>query len=186
LGVIVVEEVAVLARASSWHSPRARVARCLFCGNVGVWWDCRCSLARLIEAGKLPRPRTISEPNGKLTIECCPELLAAARRAGVIRIAETEPPLPETEPPSRETEPPLAETEPPLPKLSHQTEPLEETEPPSDLETEPPRAREQKRLRIVARILLDPAASDRVVSAAVGVSRNTVAAVRASMREAGE
>jgi hypothetical protein len=175
----VVGEVVGLARTSSWHSGPAQVARCLFCGNVGVWWSCRCEWAQLIEGGKLPRPRTISGPNGKLTIECCPELLAAARRAGVIRMAETEPPLPQTEPP-------LPQTEPPLPKVSHQTEPLGETEPVGDLETEPPGAREQKRLRIVARILLDPAASDRVVSAAVGVSRNTVAAVRASMREGDE
>jgi hypothetical protein len=91
---------------------------------------------------------------------------------------QTEPPETsfaiETEP-SSQTEPQqigeAAETEPPNQKLSQ-----------SASQTEPPGSREQKRLRIAARILLQPDESDRAIAAEIGVSRNTVATVRDLMR----
>jgi hypothetical protein len=73
------------AHRSEWHSARARVAKCLFCGAVGVWWACHCEWAQKIEAGKLPRPKAVVR-NGALIIECCDELREAARAAGVIRM----------------------------------------------------------------------------------------------------
>src|SRR6516162_440877 len=60
-----------------------RPARCLFCGAIGVWWSCGCEWARLIEAGKLAKPRTVVK-GGVAVIELCEELRSAARAAGVI------------------------------------------------------------------------------------------------------
>jgi hypothetical protein len=71
---------------SAWHSGRAAVAKCLFCGALGVWWDCHCEPARKIAEGKLPRPRTVMR-GGIPIIECCAELREAAARAGVMRMA---------------------------------------------------------------------------------------------------
>jgi hypothetical protein len=71
---------------NSWHSAKAEVARCLFCGAVGVWWECHCPSGQKIRDGKLPRPRTVIR-NGVPIIECCAELREAARHAGVIKMA---------------------------------------------------------------------------------------------------
>ena len=60
-----------------------RPVRCLFCGAIGVWWGCGCEWSRLIEAGKLARPRTVMR-GGVAVIILCEELRAAARAAGVI------------------------------------------------------------------------------------------------------
>src|SRR5271166_4235677 len=71
------------------HSMRAQVARCLFCGAVGNgWWDCCCVSGVRIREGKVPRPRTVMR-EGVPIIECCAELRAAARLAGVIRMDAT-------------------------------------------------------------------------------------------------
>src|SRR5271157_3662786 len=68
------------------HSMRAQIARCLFCGTVGNgWWDCSCEWGQKIREGKWPRPKTVMR-NGIPIIECCAELRAAARLAGVIRM----------------------------------------------------------------------------------------------------
>jgi hypothetical protein len=36
-----------------------RPVRCLFCGVIGVWWDCGCEWGEGIRSGKLARPRTV-------------------------------------------------------------------------------------------------------------------------------
>jgi hypothetical protein len=58
-------------------------ARCIFCGRIGAWWSCSCEHAKLVEAEKLDRPRTVIR-QGKVVILLCDELLKAARAAGVI------------------------------------------------------------------------------------------------------
>jgi FixJ family two-component response regulator len=50
------------------------------------------------------------------------------------------------------------------------------------VETEPPAGRDAKRDRILAKILLNPAASDRAIASELGVSRNTVKAIRAMVK----
>ncbi len=70
-----------------WRSGAAQVAKCLFCGAIGPWWDCFCGLAGKIRDGKLPRPRTVIR-GGVPVIECCAELREAARMAWVIRVSD--------------------------------------------------------------------------------------------------
>jgi hypothetical protein len=79
------------------------------------------------------------------------------------------------------TEPPAVKTEPPIGQTDHETD--HETD--HHAETDHIGSREQKRLRIVAKLLLDPEMSDRQIAHAVGVSHNTVAAVRARLRQDG-
>jgi len=43
---------------------KAETARCIFCGKVGLWWTCKCEWGLAIEAGKLPRPRTVTVGGG--------------------------------------------------------------------------------------------------------------------------
>jgi len=62
---------------------KAETARCIFCGKVGVWWDCGCEWGEKIRLGKLAKPRTVIR-QGVPVIELCEELRAAARLAGVI------------------------------------------------------------------------------------------------------
>jgi hypothetical protein len=83
---------------------RARVVRCLFCGGADAWWACNCLSARLIRDGdgdpkrQLPRPRTVMR-DGVPVIILCPELLEAARKAGVIKRELANPvPLPSPKP----------------------------------------------------------------------------------------
>jgi hypothetical protein len=136
-----------------------RPVRCIFCGAISAWWACGCEYAQRIRDEKLPRPRTVIR-GGVAVIELCEELRRAARLAGVITGEY------------RKTEP----------RIELQTEPSEETEPPEASETGPLGAREGKRARILAQILGNPDLSDRAIAAELGVSRNTVAAVRAMMR----
>jgi hypothetical protein len=152
-------EVVGLARSSDWHSPKSAVAKCLFCGALGVWWDCRCEWSEKIRAGKLPLPTTIIGHGGPLVIEACPELLEAARKAGVIRV-QSAPPRAESAPPSTESAP-----------SSGQSAPVQ-------IESAPPTARDEKRRKIIEALLADPDASDRTIAIAVGVNRRTVAAIR--------
>lgn len=160
--------------------PSGLSARCLFCAKTGVgWWGCNCEWAVKIHEGELPKPKTVVR-NGIPIIECCSELREAARGAAVIKVTD--------EPSSAvgQTEPPKLQTEPPRRKLSHQTEPPPrksepQTEPPT-VETEPPAGRDAKRDRILAKILLNPAASDRAIASELGVSRNTVKAIRAMVK----
>jgi hypothetical protein len=67
---------------------KSEVARCLFCGTMGVWWECSCVSAQKIRDGKLKRPRTVMRDGRPIIIVDEPELLRAARLAGVIRMAE--------------------------------------------------------------------------------------------------
>jgi hypothetical protein len=67
---------------------RLMVARCLFCGVMGVWWECSCVSAHGIREGKLKRPRTAMKDGHPLIIIEDPELLRAARLAGVIKVAD--------------------------------------------------------------------------------------------------
>ncbi len=82
---------------AEWHSSPAAVAKCLFCGAIGAWWSCHCEWAQGIRdyvpaQGRraqigFPKPRTVVR-DGVVVIECCAELRAAARLAGVIRTVE--------------------------------------------------------------------------------------------------
>ena len=65
------------------HGSVERPVRCIFCGAISAWWACGCKWSRLIEDGKLPRPRTVMR-DGVPVIVLCDELREAARRAGVI------------------------------------------------------------------------------------------------------
>jgi hypothetical protein len=76
-------------RPSDWRSSPAQVARCLFCGNVGVWWDCRCPTATLIQAGKAEFRMISISRGGKMVItECSLEVMRAIRLAGVLSVSE--------------------------------------------------------------------------------------------------
>lgn len=64
----------------------ARVARCLFCGHAGTWWQCTCDYGRRIRCELkpyLPKPKT-RMVDGVPVIECCEELREAAKKAGVM------------------------------------------------------------------------------------------------------
>jgi hypothetical protein len=103
------------AKSSTWHSSPARVARCLFCGNVGAHWDCCCPTAEAIRAGKA-KFRLLSRGGEAVITECSPEVMRAIRLAGVLKISE----------PSTAYPPKLnrtTETEPPAPAAESETEP---------------------------------------------------------------
>lgn len=154
-------EVVGLARQSDWHSSKSAVAKCLFCGALGVWWDCRCEWSEKIRAGKLPLPTTITGHGGPLVIEVCPELLEAARKAGVIRV---------------QSAPPLVETAPPTQSAPQNAPPGQNA--PAQIESAPLTSRDGKRRKIIEAMVSDPEASDRTIAIAVGVNRRTVAAIR--------
>jgi hypothetical protein len=54
---------------SDWHSPKACVPRCLYCGIIGVWWECGCEWAERVRAGKVRRPRVRLLADGVVVIE---------------------------------------------------------------------------------------------------------------------
>jgi hypothetical protein len=157
--------MSVVVSQSRMVPRKAETARCIFCGKVGVWWDCGCEWGEKIRAGKLAKPRTVVR-GGVPVIELCEELRAAARLAGVITREY------------RQSEP-VRENEPPLPGES---EPPVQNEPVALVQNEPVGSREEKRRRILAQILGNPDLSDRAISMELGVSRATVASVRAMMK----
>lgn len=199
-----VGEVSQLARRSGWHSSSSQSPRCLFCGSGTPWFDrgqepgCSCGPARAIREGKLSFQ--LIDRGGKLVIsKCSPELWKPLIYTGILvgalkAVMGKE--LPEesrqamyaagaafkAENQRRETEPPKTappeklsqKTEPPVPKTAlRRSQPLPKTEPPSEIGS-----REQKRQRVLAQILIHPDKSDRAIAEELGISRNTVAAIR--------
>lgn len=35
------------------------ISKCIFCGVLGVWWDCNCKGATEAKTGKRPKPKII-------------------------------------------------------------------------------------------------------------------------------
>jgi hypothetical protein len=55
---------------------RTLVARCLYCGTIGVWWECNCQSAQEVRDGKRLKPKIRRGPNGETIIEIDAETIA--------------------------------------------------------------------------------------------------------------
>jgi hypothetical protein len=63
---------------SDWHSAKVQVARCLYCGSLGVWWECHCRASVEAQEGRRPKPKVLVR-DGKTIIVVDAE--TAARNA---------------------------------------------------------------------------------------------------------
>ena len=37
----------------------AAISKCIFCGVLGVWWDCSCKAATEAKTGQRPKPKIV-------------------------------------------------------------------------------------------------------------------------------
>ena len=67
----------------------AQVSRCLYCGAIGPWWECRCAWAEEVREGKRQAPK-IRVVGGRTIIE----VDAETARRNVLGFARPKPVMP--------------------------------------------------------------------------------------------